>query len=287
MGLLRHFFTYVPPEPPPELPETEPPDPNLDRSLSEPYRAARRSLVAVCALCIAWGTAQFSLADLSLSAVGLSINLKNASVPLLLGVALVYFAARWASEFAMMTRHVRRWPLAQLDFRIVAILARVSLLALGAGALDRSSRTLATIAMVVVGLVVSVSVLTVLLMFVTMPVRMWARGRAGRGSAANAAIEAMFWAGFFAVCLTAAGTIVTALISYRNPAWRSLFWRESPDPLALAIFALLVVVVFLSHWLLRPLMKALFAERPSYRTERSPDGNMIIRSVPKVKEPLV
>lgn len=112
--MFRHFFSYVPPDPPPEVPEVESPDPNTDRVLSDPFRAARRSLVAVCAVCIAWSTAQFSIEELRFDAAGIAVDLKNASVPLILGAILVYLTVRWTLEFAMMPRHVRRWPLAQL-----------------------------------------------------------------------------------------------------------------------------------------------------------------------------
>ena len=124
MKFFRYFFSYVPPESPLEVPKDEPPDLNVDRLLSDPFRSARRNLVAVCGLCLAWSIAQLALANPSIAVAGISVDLKDTSIPVLLYILLVYFIIRWGFEFAMMPRHVRRWPLAQLDFRMVLAAAR-------------------------------------------------------------------------------------------------------------------------------------------------------------------
>lgn len=285
--MLRHFFSYVPPEPPDEVPEIEPPDPNTDRVLPEAYRAARRVLVLLCAGALTWSIAQVSLADGRAQAAGLTIDLRNASIPLLVGAGIVYLTARWMLEYAMMSRHIRRWPLAQLDFRLVITLVRVSLLATAASALERSSRTITALGVVLGSLALSVIVLTVVLMFVSMPVRVRARRRANRPSAANAAIEAIFWAGSFAICLTVIAAIASAFASYRYEWVRRAVWRSTPDPIALSAFTLVLIGVFLSYWLLRPVTNRIFAKRPSYRTKRGEDGSLILWQVGQEKEPLV
>jgi hypothetical protein len=167
------------------------------------------------------------------------------------------------------------------------VLVRVSVMALAAGALDRSSRSLATIGVTLSGLVLAMSILTILFMFVTMPIRMRARERAGRVSVASAAIEATVWASLFAIGATVILAVGTAVASYWDESIRQVLWRGAPDPIALSIFVLISVVVFLSHWLLQPLYRKLFAERPSYRTERLEDGTVQIRFVGKQKEPLL
>jgi hypothetical protein len=170
---------------------------------------------------------------------------------------------------------------------MVLVVARFSLLAITAGALDRSLWTVVRI-VVALGLLAVVSaVLSVVLMFVTMPVRMRARSRANRNSAANAVFEAFLWAGLFAVCLTVVGIIGLGIASYRYEPLRSVIWLVPPDPVALSVFIFTLIVVFLSHWLLRPVKSRLFAERPSYYTERSPNGNLQIHFVQKEKEPLL
>lgn len=287
MKFFKYFFSYVPPDPPPEVPKDEPPDPYEDCSLSDPVRAARRSMMVVCGLCLAWSSAQFAITDPSIAVAGISVDVKDASIPVVLAAVLIYLTVRWWIEFAMMPRHVRRWPLAQLDFRMVQFTVRFSLLAVAAGALDRSLWTIVRIIASLALLAVVSAVFTVVLMFVTMPVRMWARARAGRHSSANAAIEAMLWAGLFAVCIAVVGIIGLGIASYRYAPLRDAIWPLPPNPIALSVFLLTLVAVFLSHWLLRPVTSRLFAERPGYYTERDPDGNLLVHIVGEEKKPLM
>lgn len=285
--MLRSFFSYVPSAPPPEEPETEPPDPNSNRALSEPYRSARRGLLALCAVCIAWSAAQFGLGELTVEGAGVVVDLKDASVPLLLGTALTYLTGRWVMEYAMMSRHVRRWRLAQLDFRTVSAVSRFSMLALAAGALDRSLRSVTAIVILLAVLALLTGVLTTALMLITMPVRMWARERAGRVSAASASYEAVVWALVFAVSLIVIGTIAVAVASYRYEPLRLAVWPVPPNPIALAVFVVTLNAVFLSHWLLQPLLSRLFGERPAYRTSRTEDGRLIYSWPNEPREPLL
>jgi hypothetical protein len=287
MAFLKYFFSYVPSDPPPEVPKDEPPDQGENRSLSDPVRAARRGVVAVAGLCLAWSSAQFAIANPTIDLGGVSLDLKDASIPIVLAVALIYLTVRWVIEFAMMPRHVRRWPLAQLDFRLVLFVARFSILAVTAGALDRSLWTIVRIVASLALVAVLSTILSIILMFVTMPIRMWARARAGRDSAANAAFEALFWAGLFAVCITVMAVIGLGIASYCYVPLRDAIWPLPPNPIALGVFVFTFVVIFLSHWLLRPVTNKLFAERPGYYTERGPDGSLRIHFVGKDKEPLI
>ena len=287
MAFLRHFLSYVPPEPPSEVPAEEPPDPSANRALSEPYRAARRILVALCALSTAWSSAQFGPDNLRLTALGMTADLQHSAIPVLLGAAIAYSTLRWIVEFAMMPRHVRRWRLAQADFRLVSIIVRLSVLVLSAGALDRSSRTLATVGLALGGLTLAALLLTLMLMLLTVPVRLRARQRAGRISAASAAVEAVFWAGLFAAVLAVGAFSVTAIASYWSVTLRQVLWRGVPDPVALAAFTFLVMLVFLSPWLLRPLVAMLFSKRPPYWTERMPDGSLAVHYLTNPREPLL
>lgn len=286
--MLRSFFYYVPSEPWPEAPASEPPDPNADRALPEPYRASRRSLVALCAVCLAWSAAQFGLSQFKIDAAGLTVDLHNASVPLLLGTALVYLTARWMLEYAMMPRHVRRWPLAQLDFRGVYVVSRFSILAVSAGALDRSVRSVLAITAILASLAVATALLTALMMFITVPIRMRARRRADRPSAARAAMEGLTWALLFAIVLTVSGTVALAVAGYRYTPLRTALGATPPNPIAFSLFVLTLAAVFLSHWLSRPIVSRLFAERPGYTTRRDEDGHLIYTlGQREPKEPLL
>lgn len=285
MKLLRSFFSHVPEEIP-EVPKEESPDPNADRELGDSYRAARRSLVAVCALGLGWSTAQFTPADLQLDVGGVSMDFGSASVPVIIAASLLYLTARWIFEFAMMPRLVRRWPLAQLDFRFVLAIARFSLLAVAAGALERSIKMIVLLVTLLGVLTVVSFLLSLLLMFLTVPVRMWARSRAQRISAANAVIEGIVWAAAFSICLTMLSIIAVGIGSYYEPL-RSAFWGTPPDPIALGLFLTALVGFFLSHWLLRPIIRQVFAERPAYYTERGADGTLRVTFPVREKGPLL
>jgi hypothetical protein len=287
MKFFKYFFSHVPPDPPPEVPKDEPPDPNANRSLSDPIRAARRSLMVVCGLCLAWSSAQFTIGSPSINVSGISVDLKAESIPIVLAVLLIYLTVRWGVEFAMMPRLIRRWTLAQFDFRMVLFISRLSLLAVAAGALDRSLWTIVLIVTSLVLLAVASVLFVSILMFVTMPVRMWARARAGRESAASAAFEAVYWAILFSVCITVVGIIGLGIASYRYEPLREAIWRLPPNPVAFSVFVFTLIAVFLSHWLLKPVTRLIFAERPGYYTERDHDGNLRIHFVDTEKEPLM
>lgn len=284
---FKYFFSYVPVEAPPEVPKQEPPDPNENRSLAEPVRTARRTLVIICALCIAWASAQFTIPDPKIDLGGVILDFKNASVPIILTVLLVYATIRWIMEFAMMPRHIRRWPLAQFDFRFLLRITRFALLALAAGAVDRSLWSIKIVILSIGILAIGIIILTVLLMFFTMPIRIWARSRAGKESVASAAFEAMFWAGLFAVCIMVISIISIAIASYYYVPLQEIIWVKIPNPITLSLFIFTLIGIFLSHWFLRPILDRIFAEQSGYYTERNSNGDPIIHSIIKKKEPLI
>lgn len=286
MKFLRSFFSYVPAEFP-EVPKEELPDPNEERNLSDSYRAARRSLVAICGLSLGWSTAQFTPSNLQLAIGGMSLDLGNASVPLIIAAVLLYLTARWMLEFAMMPRHIRRWRLAQLDFRFILNVTKFSLLMLAAASLERSIKIAAVVIASLMAITFVSLILGILLMFVTIPIRMWARSRAhARISAANSVGEGLAWAIFFSICLTAVGILSFAIASYHEPL-RSAFWGSPPDPLALSTFIATLVLVFLSPLMLNHTISRLFAERPTYYTERGPNGELRITFFKQEREPIL
>jgi hypothetical protein len=275
INFLKSFFSYVPPDPLPEVPEEEPSDPNKGKSLSDKYREARRNLVLLAAICIAWSGAQFTIADPTLEVAKITLRFDSASIPVLLCLLLVYLCYRWVFEYSIMERETRRWYPAQIDFRVVSILARFAMLSVCAGALQRSFWTIIMLLGLLGVLALCVVVLSILLTCVTMPIRLWARERAGRTSVANAAFEAVAWASLFAILLTVVGVVALGVMSYRYQPISSILWTTPPSILAYAVFIAVSIFVFLSHWLLRPHLSLLFAARPSYRTYRDEDGRLI------------
>lgn len=287
IDFFKHFFSYKSTNLPPEVPKDELPDPNLNRSLSDHVRASRRTLVIVCSICIAWSSAQFTILEPKINIVGITFDFKNASIPIVLAVILSYVTIRWGIEFAMMPRHTRRWPLAQLDFKLLITLVRFSFLAIAAGALDRSLWVIVLISITILLLAITTIMLSIFLMFITMPIRMRARSRAKKISAANASFEALNWAIFFAICIIVISMIGLGIASYNYLPLREFLWSEPPNPIALSTFVITLIGVFLSHWLLRPMINLIFAERPNYYTEYDSDGALIIHYINTEKEPLI
>lgn len=111
------------------------PTPSLQ--LSEGYRHARRLTSVLCALALLWGAAQFEFKTLKFELTG-SIDLSGASLPIILACAIAYAMTRCVLEFVMQPIEVRRWNLAQVDFKITVFLVRAAALILGAGVLFRS-----------------------------------------------------------------------------------------------------------------------------------------------------
>jgi hypothetical protein len=272
---LKSFFCCVPTEPPPEEPLDEPSDPNTGMSLTESYRKARRNLIILSGVCLAWSTAQFSVEDPTISVADVALQFDSTSIPLILGILLLCLTYLWVFEFSIMIREVRRWGHAQLDFWVIWIVVRFSLLAISAGALQRSLWTIFLILAMLLLMVLCVLIFTTALMSITMFVRMRARNRASRPSAANAAFEAMWWAIFFAIILTFASLIGFGFVSYQYPLLSSFLWSAPPSPAAYIVFILVTCFVFLSHWLFAPLVSKLFAERPDYRTYRNDEGELV------------
>jgi hypothetical protein len=227
------------------------------------------------------------LAELRLDAIGATVDLRNASLPLLLGASVAYMTVRCGMEYAMMERQVRRWPLARLDMRSMSLLARFVLIVLAASALQRSFRSVALVVVGLVSMAAVAALLTVVLAFLVMPIRVHARKKADRESAANAVEEAFVWGGLFAVLLTIVGVVSLGIASYRVAALRSFVWPVPPNPYALLCLVTILLAVFLSHWLLRPLERRLYAQRPGYYTERQPDGGLLIHYVNEEEEPLL
>jgi hypothetical protein len=284
---FKQFFCYVLSEPWPENPEEEAPDPNPGTPLPESLTAARRNLAAVSGVAIAWATAQFATNSSKLEIGGVAVELNIASIPILLAVAILYLMFRWGMEYAMMPRTLRRWPLAQLDFKIVSLISRFALLAVAAGALDRSVIAILRITLGLGILATGSLILSIILIFVTMPIRMWARHRADRMSVASAAFEAFFWAGLFAVLISIVSFIAFGIASYTYVPLRDVIWQKPPNPVALSLFFFTLIAVFLSHWLLNPITAKLFGKRPNYTTTDHPDGGLIYSSTVSAKKPLL
>lgn len=108
--------------------ETNPPT----LQISDGYRRARGTTSIFCAIALAWATAQVDFKTLSFGPAG-SVDVPSASLPLILACAIAFAITRCTIEFAMQPEGVRRWSLAQADFKLTVFLVRAAALILGAG----------------------------------------------------------------------------------------------------------------------------------------------------------
>lgn len=260
----------------PDLPKNPPPDPNEGRAFPETVRKAKRTVIIVCGLSIAWSAAQFALENNKVGIFGTSVHISSAAIPIILSSILIYTTIQWIIEFAMMPRHIRSWPMGKLDFKITFAIARLSILVISAGTLNQTISTVAMALILILAMAAASTTLSTILMFIAMPIRLRARSKAKRTSVAYAAYEALVWAGFLAIPITIAGVIAVVIASYKYTALQQLIWETPPNVISIAIFLIVLIAAFLSHWMLRPMMSKLFAEPSSYYTERHESGRKMI-----------
>lgn len=256
--------------------------------LTEGYRHARRLTSILCALTIAWGGAQFEFKALKFDLTG-SIDLSGASLPIILICAITYAMTRCTLEFAMQPIEVRRWSLAQVDFKITVFLVRLTALILGAGCLYRSLETVLVVALNFAVLLISSGVFIFAGMLALMPLRIRLRRRNGlrNNSPVWAIAEAEYWAvEITVVILLALYTVLGAGFLYYEPL-RAL-WTVPPSVTAVAIFVLTGIAVVISVYFQIKWSQELFAYEAPYTEERLPNGRIgIVFREPPVSTPPV
>ena len=229
-------------------------------------------MVTLCALGMGWSTAQFELNSISLGPLG-TIDLSSASVPIVLTLGVVYFMVRYTLEFAMQSLEVRRWSLAQTDYRITLRLVQFTLLLLAAGSLYRSIEAVAYVVLAAIALLVASFIVLLVFMLGMMPVMMFIRARQGRYSVAARVSEAYAWSKLMVAIaqITLIGALAVASVRY--PPIMA-FWPMPPSGAAVAIFGVLASIVVLSLHTELSWRAGLFAHEPSYTEERLPDGTI-------------
>ncbi len=213
--------------------------------LTEGYRAARRNTSIVCAIALAWAASQFELKSLNLSTIS-SIDLANATIPVLLAMTGIYTFLRCTIEYAMQPTPVRRWSLARVDYKLTVWLVRGTALALGASGLYRSLETV----LAVVVLALALFAVSMIFMFagtlVLTPLFMKMRGKHRElYSPVPSVMDAMGWSALIIVgiiCILLFGLGVASL--HYQPL--RLLWPVVPSHTAVAIAVLTAIAVVLS-----------------------------------------
>jgi len=247
------------------------------------YRHARRSTSVLCGIGLARSTAQFELKSLSFGPAN-SIDLSHASVPIMLACGIVYTLTRCTIEFAMQFDDVRRWRLAQIDFKITVFLVRTTLLMLAAGGLYRSVETIIYIAVAALLLLVGSRFLMFVGMLIFTPLMLYIRARQGRYSVVAPVFAVVVWSERVIVALIVAVIVAAGVASLRYEPLRSL-WIVAPSPLAVTVFVVAAIVVVISWHVEHKWYLKLFAFQPPNicKMSKMPDGTIGVSFTPNEK----
>ena len=240
--------------------------------LTEAYRKARRNIAALSAVGIGWSTAQFQLNSLSIVGVG-TIDTSNASVSVVISLGIVYLMSRCTLDFAMQPVDVRRWDLAQIDFKLTIRIAQVSFLLLAGGSLYRSVETIAYVVVGAIVLLVASFLAFIILFFVLAPIMLRIRRSQRRYGVVSTLVEAEGWAWLAVVALNISLFVALgyAVLNYGPVV---TLWPTPPSAPAIGIFVIIASGVILSIYAERLWLRELFAYQPPYTEERLPDGRI-------------
>ena len=112
--------------------------------ITEAYRKARRNTSIFCGVSLAWSAAQFELNSLTIATAG-KVDISNSSIPVILVCLIIFSMGRCTIEFMMQEKEIRRWQLAQIDYKITLNLLRLSLLTIAASIASRSIETVVSV----------------------------------------------------------------------------------------------------------------------------------------------
>ena len=249
------------------------PEPAPTLSIGPEYRDARRFTSLLCVIGLGWSSAQFELKSLTLGSAGV-VDLTSASIPLILTCGIAYMTAKSILGYAMQSKEVRRWHLAQIDFRIFLLLVRTTLLMLAAGGLHRSVETFAFVAagalVIVFGWFLAYGLGMLLLVPLIVAIRRCI-GRPYRGASPVPYVaEASAWSELTVVVLIVVLLVALGVASLECGPLLAL-WTEPPGPVAVTVFVVTAIGVIVSYWLQGVGERNLFA-KPVPKFTKLPDG---------------
>ncbi len=224
------------------------------------YRKARRNTSIFCGISIAWSAAQFDLKLLNMGALG-KVDISGASIPAIFACAIIYTMVRCTIEFMMQPNEIRRWNLAQIDYKITLNLVRISLLSIAATTAFRSIETVLVVSVAALALFFIFFVLVGILLFVIIPLKKHIRIRQGRiltagaiGTAVNLAI------------LIVGILYILFFITLSFPAIKHLPFFDYFPPIqnqtAAIVFAITAIIITVSFFYERIMTDKIFAFEP-------------------------
>lgn len=230
------------------------------KEISSAYRNSRRNTSVLCGIGIAWSAAQFEIKTMSLGTLG-GVDLERASIPILIAVLCIYTMTRCTLEYMMQSKPVRRWPLAQIDYRITLYLVRFALVVLTAGAIARTGEMVMYIGGAFLSAVLGFFILSLALIFITMPARLFIRHLSGRTSVASATTEATFYSFLFSgiayvLLIVLVGFNVISPFDYLGDNYKAFTGTQ------LSIFSGVILVILFSFFFDQRFLNMVFAFEP-------------------------
>ena len=185
----------------------------------------------------------------------------------------------------MQADSVRRWSLAKADYVITLYLVRFTMVCLAGSVIARTWETVLYVAATFLIGVVSFFLLSLVLVLVLMPIRMWIRSRSGRASAASSALEAYAYSLFFS-----GGIIILVLILFGFKVITPLEYfgesYSSISPSQMMIFSSVALIIAFSFFLDTRFLNWVFAYVPlMIEQRRYENGREIISVVPNTAHP--
>jgi hypothetical protein len=251
---------------------------NPKLELSDAYRKSRGSVSILSGIAIAWAAAQFDFTEMKLPMLG-DIKLSGYGIPLILASCIVYAITRSTIEFVMQSVDVRRWKLAQLDYKITLVVSVASILFLSASGVTRSVYTI--IAITGIGLFLAAVflmgsfVLTIALMPIVLFFR---RKKHSTPSAASAAFSSLSYG------LIVSGLLIIALIAIggSNILFRGYEYfglTETPNTTSVFVFLFTAIICALGCFGHHRLLQGVFAFEPPFivETKKREDGTTLVR----------
>lgn len=243
--------------------------------LSEAYRKSRGSVSILSGIALAWAAAQFEFSVVKLPILG-DVVLSQYAIPIILAVSVTFSMIRCTTEFMMQSVEVRKWQLAQFDYKITLVISSVSILLLAAAGVTRSINTM--LAVIAIGLLLAAAfflgsfVLTMIIMPISLYLR---RRRHSNPSVARAAFAAFSYASL----ISGLGIIAVIAVGGSNLLFRGYEYfglTETPHTIPVLVFlftAILFVFVCVFH---DSLLKKVFAFEPAFKvkTTKGEDGTV-------------
>ena len=249
--------------------------------ISDAYRASRRNVSVFSGIALAWAAAQFDITKATLPLAG-DVAVSQYSIPILLAVAIAYLMVRCTIEFMMQPVAVRRWALAQYDYRLTLVLAAISIPLLAASGISRSITTVSLVVVIGILLAVAYAVTTFLLTMIIMPIYLSIRSkRVKHPSIAGAAIVSTNYA------LALAGLFLMATIFFAgfpvlSWGYRFVGLSQPPATLTVMVFLLSCALFTIGCFLAHEFLKKVFAFQPPYTTklDKRADGTIGVSLIP-------